>query len=91
MSAIAKPFIHSTRTIASPSGVVNIEEVSSVEKFTERGHVGSNTPSKEVFGIKFSMKRWNDTPKEITWRYDLEADRNTDYNAIIAAVSTVIP
>lgn len=91
MSAITKPFIHSTRTIANPSGVVNSEEVSSIEKFTERGHVGSNTPSLEVFGIKFSMKRWNDTPREITWRYTLEADRNTDFTAIIAAISTVIP
>lgn len=91
MSAIAKPFIHSTRTIASPSGVVNIEEVASIEKFTEKGHAGSNTPSKEVFGIKFSMKRWDDKPTEITWRYTLEADRNTDYTAIVAAVSTVIP
>jgi len=85
MSALAKPMIHSTR--ATSGGAVNAEEILTVEELTV------NTPAGAVastFQINFTMKDGT-SPKNITWKYATVGDMNTDYAAIIALISTVVP
>ena len=87
MSALTKPMIHSTRAIGTDANPLNAEKITSFTKLTipKIPNGSGNT-----FAIVFSMEAGSN-PASIEWRYDLEADRDTDFAAVLVLVSTVAP
>tara|TARA_R110000772_G_scaffold1095_4_gene3874 strand:+ start:841 stop:1095 length:255 start_codon:yes stop_codon:yes gene_type:complete len=83
MSALAKPMIHSTATVVSPSSMVSIENLKSIYKADTPNRVGG-APS---YTIGFLYK---DGASKTVWKFATSAARNTEYTRIITLASAVL-
>lgn len=87
MSALATPLVH---TLASDADIalVNAEFIMSMGK-TDRPPRTEN--GKPVYSIDFKVLATDGQIKDVNWLYtDNEAQRNTDFDAVVAAISTAI-
>jgi hypothetical protein len=78
MSALAKPMVVTTNTIA-PADPVNVELLTSFTK-VDKPQI-NDIPAE--YWIVFKLRGDNTSPSEVVWRYDDSADRNTDYASVI--------
>jgi hypothetical protein len=84
MSALATPYIHTTNTIDGVADPVNVEVCGSITKF-DKPAVNGGTAEWQII---FKLRGDNASPNEVTWKYDTALARDTDYTAILTAVST---
>jgi len=83
MSALAKPMIHSTATVVSPSSMVSIENVKGIYKADTPNRVGGATS----YTIGFLYK---DGASKTVWTFATSATRNTEYDKIIIFASDLV-
>ena len=91
MSALARPLIHTVSSDAAVSAVVNAEHIHAVST----NNVPSATPNGvNEFFIYFSVLATDGQLKSVEWKYSesatAEADRDTDFGQIIAAISLAV-
>lgn len=87
MSALAKPFIHTT-TASSEVEPVNVENISSFAKVTVPAISSNNLGT---FAINFVIRdNGVGSPNIVTWRYDDDTARDADYTSLLALVSNAI-
>ena len=89
MSALAKPFVHSTTVIGGFVDPIEIENIATFNKL-DVSDVSSNN-NKPLYAISFSLRNnGTGTPNNVQWRYATQAARNTAYNALVTLVSTAV-
>ena len=84
MSALATPYVHTTNTIDGVADPVNVEVCGSITKF-DKPAVNGGTAEWQII---FKLRGEGASPSEVTWRYATALARDTDYTAILTAVST---
>lgn len=91
MSALTKPLIHTVNSDVAVSAVVNAENVHGVSK-TNAPKIGDN--GKDKFYVNFNILGTDNQVKSVAWLYSdsatAEADRDADYAAAVALVSTAV-
>lgn len=90
MSALAKPMIFSANVsnlVGSQSQPVPAEHIMNIAKINL-----PDTPGIESsrFHIVFDILSTDNQPRKITWKYAVEATRDTDYDDVVAAVGATI-
>jgi len=86
MSALAKPMVHSTRAIGTVQPI-NAESIINFNKLDVPPRANATATRYEIT-ITYST---GTAPKDLKWVYANETDRNTDFDALVALISTVIP
>jgi hypothetical protein len=88
MSAIAKPFVHSSGAGVLSANPVAIEEIAGFSKGTRVAQPGS---APEAYTIDFSMKTVDHKPSgSVQWVFSSEVTRDAKFTALQTAVSTAI-
>jgi len=88
MSALTTPFIHTSNTIDAVATPVNAEQVVSIDKVSIDAN--SAIGSRATYDIVFNVNGGSSLTSKITWRYETENLRDTDYDDVLATVSTEI-
>lgn len=83
--AIEKPFVHSITAEGDPDPI-NYNDVFNFRKDIQI----TSGPTAPLFFIVFSRDENSVGPKEITWKYKNECDRNAEYDILLAIVSKPI-
>lgn len=85
--ALEKPFVHSITAEGDPDPV-NFNDAFTFRKDTEKTYTsGSSSPK---YFIVFSRDENSAAPKEITWKYLNECDRNNEYTKLLELISKPI-
>lgn len=89
MSALAKPFVHTTNDISGASEPVNVELVSSigVTNIAANQAQGNSSP---VYNIDFQMSAHDNNIQTVTWRYATDTLRDADHATLIALISNAM-
>lgn len=89
MSALAKPFIHTTTSTGGVVDPINVENISSFGKIDVPA-TGSNN-NNPLYAIQFVMRdNGVGSPNKIMWKYDTDTARDSDYTTLLALVSNAI-
>jgi len=86
MSALTKPMIHSSRAIGTVQPI-NAESIINFNKLDVPPRPNATATRFEIT-ITYNAVT---APKDVKWTYDNQSDRDTDFTAMVALISTVIP
>jgi len=82
-----KPFLVSEKGIGSPDPL-NMNKVVSFAKHEDDGIQSANKPGRNQ--IRFTRDENSVGPKEVFWKFESEADRDSEYDKIVCLVATPI-
>jgi len=91
MSALAKPFITSSKT-SKPAAPVNAELLVAFDKLkVQTTPTADGIGKKDVFQIIFKFHQNDVVPESITWEYEEDlTSRDEDFDSAVALLATIL-